>query len=84
MSSGKPASLAVGSAKFSFFARPNGNDASAWLQVLGDNGRLIEGMGKGVSAVATGLSARGTSTVDTYSLAGFGDALAKIHDACKM
>jgi hypothetical protein len=34
--------------------------------------------------VATGISARGTRTSDTYSLAGFGDALAKIHDACKM
>jgi hypothetical protein len=83
-----PAALAVGSAKFAFFARPNGPTATAngaaWLQSLGDNSRLIETMGKGVSAVATGLSARGTRTSDTYSMAGFNDALAKIHDACKM
>jgi hypothetical protein len=79
-----PASLAVGSTKFDFFARPNGNDSSAWLKSLGDNGRLIDSMSKGVSVVASGLSARGTKTVDTYSLAGFGDALAKIHEACKM
>ena len=79
-----PASLAVGSTKFNFFARPNGNDGAAWLQSLGDNGRLIDAMGKGVSAVASGVSARGTKTVDTYSLAGFGDAMAKIHDVCKM
>jgi hypothetical protein len=83
-----PAALAVGSTKFSFFARPNGptatSNGSAWLQALGDNGRLVEAMGKGVSVVATGISARGTRTTDTYSLAGFGDALAKIHDTCKM
>jgi hypothetical protein len=83
-----PSALAVGSTKFAFFSRPNGPTATAngaaWLQSLGDNSRLIDTMGKGVSAVATGLSARGTRTSDTYSLAGFGDALAKIHDACKM
>jgi hypothetical protein len=38
----------------------------------------------GVSAVASGTSARGTKTSDTYSLAGFGDALAKIHSVCQM
>jgi hypothetical protein len=80
-----PASLAVGSTKFSFFARPSGSsDASAWLQSLSDNGRLIEAMGKGVSVVTNGVSSRGTKTVDTYSLAGFNEALARIHDACKM
>ena len=41
-------------------------------------------MGKGVSAVATGTSARGTKTIDTYSLSGFNDALAKIHAVCNM
>lgn len=83
-----PAALAVGSTKFAFFSRPNGPTANAngaaWLQSLGDNNRLIETMAKGVSAVATGISARGTRTTDTYSLAGFSDALARIHDACKM
>ena len=31
-----------------------------------------------------GVSARGTKTVDTYSLAGFADAMTKVHDTCKM
>ncbi len=79
------ASVAVGSAKFAFFARPNnGNDGAAWLQSLAENARLIDSMGKGVSAVASGVSARGTKTVDTYSLAGFADAMTKVHDTCKM
>jgi hypothetical protein len=79
-----PAALAVGPAKFAFFARPNGTDGAAWLQSLGDNARLVETLSKGVSAVATGISARGTKTSDTYALAGFADAMTKVHDACNM
>ncbi len=79
-----PASLGVGPDKFTFFTRNDGKTGKAWLQGLGDNQRLVEAMSKGVSAVAQGVSQRGTKTVDTYSLAGFNDALAKIHDACKM
>jgi hypothetical protein len=78
------AALGVGSDKFPFFIRNNGKDGSAWLQQLNDNGRLIDAMHSGVSAVASGTSSRGTKTSDTYSLSGFNDALAKIHAACNM
>lgn len=78
------AALAVGSDKFAFFIRNNGKEGSAWLQQLNDNTRLIDAMHNGVSAVASGTSARGTKTSDTYSLEGFNDALAKIHAACSM
>jgi len=81
---GAPAALAVGSDKFSFFIRNNGKEASSWLQQLNDNGRLIDAMHGGVSAVASGTSQRGTKTSDTYSLAGFNDAMAKVHAACNM
>ena len=57
---------------------------SSWLQQLNDNGKLIDALGTGVSAVASGTSARGTKTSDTYSLAGFNDAMAKVHAACNM
>jgi hypothetical protein len=78
------AALAVGGDKFPFFIRNNGKEASSWLQQLGDNDRLIGALHDGVSAVATGTSARGAKTSDTYSLAGFNDALAKMHAACSM
>jgi hypothetical protein len=81
---GAAAALAVGSDKFSFFIRNNGKDGSSWLQQLNDNGKLIDAMQTGVSAVASGTSARGTKTSDTYSLAGFNDAMAKVHAACNM
>ena len=79
-----PASLGVGPDKFTFFQRNEGKEGKAWLSSLGDSQKLIDSMRGGVSVVATGLSARGTKTIDTYSLAGFGDALAKVHASCNM
>ncbi len=76
--------LEIGGDKFNFFSRNDGQSGSAWLQSLGDTATLTNAMDHGVSAVALGISARGTKTVDTYSLAGYGDALAKIHSACNM
>jgi hypothetical protein len=78
------ASLGVGSDKFAFFIRNTNKEASAWLTSLNDNQRLIDAMRNGVSAVAIAVSQRGTRTVDTYSLSGFTDALAKIHATCQM
>ena len=81
---GGAAGLGVGPDKFSFFIRNNGKDGSAWLQQLNDTPRLISAMGGGVSAVASGVSSKGTKTSDTYSLSGFNDAMAKVHAACNM
>lgn len=81
---GGAAALGVGSEKFSFFIRNNGKDGSAWLQQLNDNPRLVSAMSGGVSAVASGVSSKGTKTSDTYSLSGFNDAMAKVHAACNM
>jgi hypothetical protein len=81
---GAAAALGVGPDKFSFFIRNSGKEGSAWLQQLNDNPRLITAMQGGVSAVASGVSSKGTKTSDTYSLSGFNDALAKIHAVCQM
>ena len=81
---GGAAALGVGPDKFSFFIRNSGKEGSAWLQQLNDNPRLISAMQSGVSAVASGVSSKGTKTSDTYSLSGFNDALTKIHAACQM
>ena len=81
---GSTVTLGIGGDRFNFFARNDGQSGSAWLQNLNDGKPLLDSMSQGVSAVAIGASARGTRTVDTYSLAGFGEALAKIHAACNM
>ena len=81
---GGAAGLGVGGDKFTFFVRNEGKEGSAWLKQLSDNTSLISAMQGGVSAVATGVSTRGTKTSDTYSLSGFNDALEKIHAVCQM
>jgi hypothetical protein len=78
------AALGVGSDKFVFFIRNTAKEGSAWLTQLGDNPRLATALEEGVSAVASGVSAKGAKTIDTYSLAGFNDAMAKVHAACDM
>jgi hypothetical protein len=78
------ASLGVGGDKFTFFMRNVQEDGSGWLHSLGDNDKLIDDMRGGVTAVAKGLSKRGTHTTDTYSLTGFSAALDKAHSACGM
>jgi hypothetical protein len=79
-----PVTLGIGGDKFNFFARNDGQNGTAWLQNLKDGDALMDALNHGVSAVAIGTSARGTKTVDTYSLAGFADAVTKIHAACNM
>ncbi len=82
-----PVTLCIGGDCFNFFPRNTPGTTgtgTAWLQNLNDGRALMGAMTQGVSAVAIGTSVRGTRTVDTYSLAGFSDAMAKIHSACNM
>lgn len=80
-----PVYLGVGGEKFEFFSRNDGKSGSAWLRNLNDNGKLIAALTGGVSAVASGTATtKSTKTVDTYSLAGFTDAMAKVHAVCQM
>jgi hypothetical protein len=81
---GTPVYLEIGGDKFAFFPRNDGANGTAWLKDLKDGGALLNALNQGVSAVALGTSARGTKTVDTYALAGFSEAMAKIHAACNM
>jgi len=81
---GGAAALAVGGDKFPFFIRDTNKEGSAWLQQLSDNARLLNALQDGVSAVASGTSSKGVKTSDTYSLAGFNDAMAKVHAAYDM
>ena len=79
-----PVSLGIGGEKFEFFSRNDDKSGSAWLRNLNESGKLVSALASGVSAVAMGTSARNTKTVDTYSLAGFSEAMAKVHAVGQM
>ncbi|MBV9861578.1 MAG: hypothetical protein JO267_05465 [Alphaproteobacteria bacterium] len=78
LKSGSDVSLDIGGSKYTLFTK----DDSAWASTSELDKTIVEALGRGKQAVVTGISERGKSTVDTYSLSGFSKALALIDDAC--
>ena len=72
----------VGASKFEFFTKIDGKAGGAWVEQQPDEERLVEAMRKSAEIIVIGTSKRGTQTRDTYSLAGFSEALDKVHEAC--
>lgn len=54
----------------------------AWRYSSREDRELTQAMRKGTTMVVTGVSARGTKTIDTYSLSGFTAAHNAINKAC--
>lgn len=57
-------------------------DDTAWAPDAATDDKIAQAMAKGSSMVVKGVSARGTSTVDTYSLEGSGAAHKAMTQAC--
>jgi len=81
---GSTVTAAVGGVSVTFFTQNDAGQGAAWVRERADELKLINAMRSGSVIVVTGTSKRGTKTTDTYSLAGLGDALDKIHAACGM
>jgi len=81
---GSVATLQVGPAKFPFFTKNDSGDGSAWVEQQADEITIVNALQGAAQATVTGTSLHGTTTKDTYSLAGLADALAKAHGACGM
>jgi invasion protein IalB len=75
---GSDASLDVGGTKFDLFTKGD----SAWARTADLDKTIVEAMAKGKQAILTAVPQRGQPTTDTYSLAGFSQALAMIDKAC--
>jgi hypothetical protein len=71
--------LKVDDATFELFSNADG----AWADTTATEQKIVEAMKTGTSLSLKGTSWRGTETVDTYSLEGVSQALAKIDEACK-
>ena len=74
----------MGPQSYSFFTRNDGGSGAAWVEVKADEKRLVAAMRRGSQMTVEGISERGTTTTDTYSLAGVSAALARIDRACHM
>jgi hypothetical protein len=81
---GSTVTAQIGTDKFEFFTQNDTTGGGAWVSARPDEQRLLDAMQRGSQMVVTGISARGTTTRDTYSLVGFTAALASVHKACNM
>jgi hypothetical protein len=75
---GSDVALDIDGAKFDLFTK----DDTAWARTSDLDKTIVEAMVKGKTAVAKGTPAKGAATADTYSLAGFTQALGLIDKAC--
>ncbi len=76
---GSDVTLAVGSSSFKLFVSGD----RAYVADATEELKLLEAMRKGSTMTVQGTSERGTSTTDTYSLAGISQALAAVASNCK-
>jgi len=75
---GSDAELLVDGRKFTLFTNKDG----AWARDAQGDKAVVSALAKGKLAVIKGVSARGTQTTDSYSLAGLSQALGQIDKAC--
>jgi len=77
---GSDASLDIGGAKFDLFTKGD----SSWARTADLDKAIVEAMAKGKQAVVKSIPQKGQPVTDTYSLAGFTQALAMIDKACNI
>jgi len=79
---GSSVTAQLGGATVTFFTKNDGGVGGAWVEAQADEERLVNAMKTAPEAVVTGTSQRGTVVRDTFSLAGFAEALDKAQAAC--
>jgi Invasion associated locus B (IalB) protein len=77
---GSEVSVDIGGAKFALFTKGE----TAWARTPELDKAIVEAMAKGRQVVIRGTTQKGAGTTDTYSLAGFAEALAMIDKACEI
>ncbi len=75
---GSQVEVDIGGTEFSLFT----DGEWAWPASPADDAKLVNAMKRGVDAVVTGVSSRGTTTKDTFSLLGFTDAVEDAEKRC--
>lgn len=75
---GSTVTLDIGGTEFQLFTEGEW----AWPATPEDDARIVEAMKRGASAILTGVSGRGTTTRDTFSLLGFTAAVEEAQRRC--
>ena len=74
----KKINVKIDNANFDFFSTKDSSE-TAWAN---DDKKVIYAMKKGLELVLSGVSSRGTSTNDTYTLKGFTAAFNQLNNDC--
>jgi hypothetical protein len=73
------ATLEIGGATYAMYTQNDG----AWIRNAAEEARLIDAMRKASDVTIKGTSARGTATIDVFSLKGLAQALERVAQECK-
>jgi len=76
---GSEVEATVGSTSFAMFT----DGENAWAPSPAEDDRIVAAFIKGIDTKVEGVSSRGTTTVDTFSLLGFSDALDAAKTRCE-
>ncbi len=73
------ASLELAGASYAMYTLADG----AWIKNAAEEGKLVEALRKGGDVTVKGTSARGTGTIDVFTLKGLAQALDKVDEECR-
>src|SRR5947199_1636035 len=76
---GSESTLEVGGASYAMYTQGDG----LWIKNAAEEEKMVEAMRKASDVVVKGVSARGTETIDTFSLKGLSQALDRLAQDCR-
>jgi Invasion associated locus B (IalB) protein len=76
---GSESTLEVGGASYAMYTQGDG----LWIKNAAEEERMVESMRRSADVVVKGVSAKGTETIDTFSLKGLAQALDKVAQDCR-
>jgi hypothetical protein len=76
---GSESTLEVGGASYAMYTQGDG----LWIKNAAEEERMVEAMRKAADVVVKGVSAKGTETIDTFSMKGLSQALDRLAQDCR-
>ncbi len=76
---GSESTLEVGGASYAMYTQGDG----LWIKNAAEEERMVEAMRKSADVTVKGVSAKGTETIDTFSLKGLAQALDRLAQDCR-
>jgi hypothetical protein len=76
---GSESTLEVGGGSYAMYTQGDG----LWIKNAAEEERMVEAMRKSADVVVKGVSAKGTETIDTFSMKGLAQALDRLSQDCR-